>query len=228
MIRGFQGGGAAKKRLTTAERWKRKKAGLPMDDAANSADVSKLTGLADALLTNLGHMNVYEETFESIKLKVCLCFRILCSWRRLSSHVLWYENSFSVPFYYHLLVFAQRSEISYRKILNSCVQLAPPEASAPEMDMFGEEEAPVAKRPKVTFSEDNNTATTPGEASSVSSVQWEYRVDSQTTQGPFSTEDMMKKQDDGVFGETGAECRRIGQDKWYNTRRIDFEIYLED
>ncbi|KAG7208801.1 hypothetical protein KM043_014994 [Ampulex compressa] len=62
--------GKGKKRLTTAERWKRKKEGKTTDDDKNSIDITKLTELANELLTRTGNMDIYQESYEQIKKKV--------------------------------------------------------------------------------------------------------------------------------------------------------------
>lgn len=53
------------KRLTTAERWKLKKAGLSTD-GGSSSKVTRLTELANQILTTDGNMDVYQETYEQI------------------------------------------------------------------------------------------------------------------------------------------------------------------
>ena len=66
MIKNFIGKG--KKQLTTAERWKRKKdPKLAKEDEEKSAQIIKLTELANEVLTRTGNMNIYEETYEQIK-----------------------------------------------------------------------------------------------------------------------------------------------------------------
>jgi len=52
-------------RLTTAERWKLKKAGLSTD-GGSSSKVTRLTELANQILTADGNMDVYQETYEQI------------------------------------------------------------------------------------------------------------------------------------------------------------------
>ncbi|CAG0894287.1 unnamed protein product [Cyprideis torosa] len=197
------GGGKKQKRLTTQERWKRKKAGLPVDDGAE--EVTKLTGLADSILSNSGHMDVYQETFESISLK-----------------------------------------------------LMPPKPSSPVVDMFAEmeseeggkkeevgakgeepgpegEEPPATKKRKVEFASTNGdekdsseTKEAPSEAAA--ETQWEYKTSESSPEvlGPFQTKEMMDKMEAGVFGETGVLCRRVGHDRWYQSDRIDFELFLDD
>lgn len=54
-------------KLTTAQRWKMKKAGT-LDDS--SEKVTRLTELANEILTREGNMDVYDETYEMIQKKV--------------------------------------------------------------------------------------------------------------------------------------------------------------
>ncbi|KAL4707839.1 hypothetical protein ACJJTC_001785 [Scirpophaga incertulas] len=55
--------GAASK-ISSAERWKRKKAGI-VDEG--SKVVTRVTELANKILTKLGNMDIYQETYEKIK-----------------------------------------------------------------------------------------------------------------------------------------------------------------
>lgn len=59
--------GGATAKLSSAERWKRKKAGI-VDE--NAALVTKLTELTNNILTELGNMDVYQETYEQIQSKI--------------------------------------------------------------------------------------------------------------------------------------------------------------
>lgn len=54
-------------RISSAERWKRKKMGI-LDDS--SEKVTRLTELANDILTNSGNMSIYEETYEAIEKKI--------------------------------------------------------------------------------------------------------------------------------------------------------------
>ncbi|XP_059622602.1 CD2 antigen cytoplasmic tail-binding protein 2 homolog [Phlebotomus argentipes] len=54
-------------KISSAERWRRKKAGIK-DEAAEV--VTKLTQLTNDILTRTGNMNIYEETYEFIQNKV--------------------------------------------------------------------------------------------------------------------------------------------------------------
>lgn len=64
--------GKGKKKLTTAERWKKKKESktLTEEEDPNSVNITKLTELANELLTRTGNMNIYQESYEQIKKKV--------------------------------------------------------------------------------------------------------------------------------------------------------------
>ncbi|XP_011054822.1 PREDICTED: CD2 antigen cytoplasmic tail-binding protein 2 homolog isoform X2 [Acromyrmex echinatior] len=64
--------GKGKRKLTTAERWKKKKeskTGKEEEDP-NSINITKLTELANELLTRTGNMNIYQESYEQIKKKI--------------------------------------------------------------------------------------------------------------------------------------------------------------
>lgn len=69
------------KRLTTAERWKLKKAGHSTD-GGSSSKVTRLTELANQILTANGNMDVYQETYEQISQIVSLfhSFFYLLNW----------------------------------------------------------------------------------------------------------------------------------------------------
>lgn len=58
--------GAKNKNLSSLERLKRKKMGT-LD---SNTEVTKLTELADKILTETGNMDIYQETYEVIKLKI--------------------------------------------------------------------------------------------------------------------------------------------------------------
>jgi CD2 antigen cytoplasmic tail-binding protein 2 len=64
--------GKGKKKLTTAERWKRKKDPNAVVDDENSINIIKLTELANELLTRTGNMDIYQETYEQIEKKISL------------------------------------------------------------------------------------------------------------------------------------------------------------
>ncbi|KAL0124742.1 hypothetical protein PUN28_006533 [Cardiocondyla obscurior] len=64
--------GKGKKKLTTAERWKKKKESKTQaeEEDPNSVNIIKLTELANDLLTRTGNMDIYQESYEQIKKKI--------------------------------------------------------------------------------------------------------------------------------------------------------------
>lgn len=58
--------------MTTAERWKKKKESKTHEEEedTNSVKITKLTELANELLTRTGNMDIYQESYEQIKKKV--------------------------------------------------------------------------------------------------------------------------------------------------------------
>lgn len=64
--------GKGKKKLTTAERWKKKKEAKTQEteEDQNSVNIIKLTELANELLTRTGNMDIYQESYEQIKKKI--------------------------------------------------------------------------------------------------------------------------------------------------------------
>nr|CAD7408429.1 unnamed protein product [Timema poppensis] len=61
-------GGGGNKPLTASERWKRKKAGQEETDQspADKEKVTQLTELANRVLTEMGNMDIYQESYEYI------------------------------------------------------------------------------------------------------------------------------------------------------------------
>lgn len=57
--------GGKKSYVSTAERWKRKKAGI--EETPTSSSVTRLTELANEILTQMGNMDVYQETYDMIE-----------------------------------------------------------------------------------------------------------------------------------------------------------------
>lgn len=63
---------AGNKSISSAERWKRKKAGVDVskEEEESKQNVSKLTELANKILQNTGNMDIYQESYEYISEKV--------------------------------------------------------------------------------------------------------------------------------------------------------------
>lgn len=63
---------AGNKSISSAERWKRKKAGIDStkEEEESKQNVSKLTELANTILQNKGNMDIYQESYEFIAEKI--------------------------------------------------------------------------------------------------------------------------------------------------------------
>lgn len=67
--------------MTTAERWKKKKESKTQteEEDSNSVKITKLTELANELLTRTGNMDIYQESYEQIKNKVKNYIIFICN-----------------------------------------------------------------------------------------------------------------------------------------------------
>lgn len=162
-------------RISSAERWKRKKLGTLED---SSKAVMRLTELANDILTKTGNMNIYEETYEVIEKKL----------RASSASTL-----------------------------------------APELDMFGDDDDNGATDGN-TFAEKERTKTLNEEPTvdQDKPLLWEYKLkaEDEATLGPHTTLEMLRRVNDGTFKD-GVFVRKVGQEtRFYNSNRIDFELYL--
>uniref|UniRef100_A0A182JJK7 Uncharacterized protein n=1 Tax=Anopheles atroparvus TaxID=41427 RepID=A0A182JJK7_ANOAO len=189
--RALQRLGKGTARLTTAQRWKLRKAGKSPDEA--SGMITKLTALSNDILTNSGNMDVYEETFEMIQKKVA---------------------------------------DGERKQGRSGGA-----AEEEELDMYADD---FDSREKSKLGSDGkeqqaepSTKPAPGaddgEAEKKPALMWEYKEqqDAEAINGPFTTEQMQKYADEGLFSG-GAFVRKVDSDdgRFYSAARIDFELYL--
>ena len=58
-------------------------------------------------------------------------------------------------------------------------------------------------------------------------VLWEYKWEDTPEaelHGPYNSTDMMNWADEGYFKD-GVFCRKIGSEQFYNSKRIDFDLY---
>lgn len=186
---------------SASERWKKKKQGAESGDKNNQSkeDITKLTEYANSILSGMGNMDVYQETFEGIRYKIQKA-----------------EASTSVA--------AQSSEfdmfgdiVEEKKVDEQVL----PRTSAPQASTDGDE--PTAK--KVRFDSTSETEN----QSKTEAVQWEFKWendDAAEIHGPHSSGEMQDWVNQGYF-ESGVWVRRVGQQgDFYTSRRIDFELYL--
>lgn len=110
---------------------------------------------------------------------------------------------------------------------------AGPSHKEPELDMYADDFD--EKEKKVKDSSKTVTFAIPqgGEASRTvpeedPKLMWEYKLtqsENDPILGPFSTEQMSKKADDGEFKEN-VFVRKVGDERFYSSARIDFDLYL--
>ncbi|XP_012233577.1 CD2 antigen cytoplasmic tail-binding protein 2 homolog [Linepithema humile] len=180
--------GKGKKKLTTAERWKRKKEEPkkeePKEEDPNSANIIKLTELANELLTRTGNMDIYQETYEHIKKKI-----------------------------------GQGDKHAH------------PSKQEAELDMYADD-FDEKEKAKLDDTDSGKAAETTSEdktASLEESVTWDLKWsqnENAEVHGPYSTQQMQAWAKEGYF-KVGAWVRRTGQqNQFYNSARVDFELYL--
>lgn len=107
---------------------------------------------------------------------------------------------------------------------------AGPSQAAPELDMYADDFDEKERQVKdstiktVTFAIPQSQTATPPEEK----LMWEYRLtqnESDTIRGPFTTEQMSKKAEDGEFKDN-VFVRKVGDERFYSSARIDFDLYL--
>lgn len=177
--------GKGKKKLTTAERWKRKKnSEQSNEEDPNSASIIKLTELANELLTRTGNMDIYQETYEHIKKKI----------GQANKH-------------------------------------AHPSKQEAELDMYADDFDEKEKAKLDDTDSDKAAETTSEDKTSdfEEKITWDLKWsqdENAEVHGPYSTQQMQAWAKEGYF-KTGAWVRKTGQqNQFYNSARVDFELYL--
>lgn len=170
----------SKMKVSTAQRFKMKKEGI-VDEA--SENITKITGIVNEILTKTGNMNVYETTFEQIKLKIKNVIDKNAAGSSKDVELDMYADDFDVK------------EKQKKDPSDKSVSFKKPE-DPPEPDE--------------------------------SSLMWEYKLtqnEGEVVHGPFTTEQMSKKVENGDFKEN-VFVRKIGDERFYSSARIDFDLYL--
>lgn len=95
----------------------------------------------------------------------------------------------------------------------------------PELDMYADDydEKLKEKGKTVTFAKPAAKEEEPEPA-----LMWEYKMSQSETEailGPFTTEQMSKKAENGDFKEN-VFVRKIGDERFYSSARVDFDLYL--
>lgn len=95
----------------------------------------------------------------------------------------------------------------------------------PELDMYADdyEEKLKEKAKTVTFAKPAAK-----EEEDEPALMWEYKIgqgDEEVVHGPFTTQQMSSKADNGDFKEN-VFVRKVGDERFYSSARVDFDLYL--
>ena len=93
-------------------------------------------------------------------------------------------------------------------------------------DDFDEKEKTKVTDKTVTFKVPKSVTET--EEDEEPKLMWEYKLtqdENDKILGPFSTEQMQMKADNGDFKES-VFVRKVGENRFYSSARIDFDLYL--
>lgn len=186
---------------TASERWKKKK---QLDDKSSLANevnkehIAKLTEHANNILSNMGNMDVYQETFEAIR------YKIQQAETKLSS------NTASAD----LDMFGEVFDVK-TKANNESRESSKDGEPVSKKVRFNEGDGEA----NVSDEDEKKTETVMWE------FKWE-KEDKAEIHGPHTSSEMQDWVNQGYF-ESGVWVRKVGQPgDFYTSRRIDFELYL--
>lgn len=189
------GGKSAK--MSSAERWKLRKAGI-VDP--NAALVIEMTELTNGILTKMGNMDIYEETFEKITAKYAAKTKLSTT----ASSTITSAVDDPLDMYADDFDTKEKSKI---------VTIVP--TTATDAELMG---PPAPVKPI-------SAAIEPIE----NEVMWEFKwkPDDEDIHGSFSSAQMQHWVEEGYFKD-GVLVRKVGQENTqFNTsNRVDFELYL--
>lgn len=98
----------------------------------------------------------------------------------------------------------------------------------PELDMYADDYEEKLKQRKEAAGQSVTFAKPEPKEEEESSQMWEYKLtqnEDDTIHGPFTTEQMSKKSENGDFKEN-VFVRKVGDERFYSSARIDFDLYL--
>lgn len=194
--RALQRLGKQSAKISSIERFRRKKAGI-VDE--NAVVVTEITELCNKILTKMGNMNVYEETFEEIsvkfasKLKGGGAFSIASTSKTMDA-----DDG--------LDMYADDFDSKEQK----------------RMTGNGDSNGESSKQ-----NEPSGSATTELGIDD-SNIKWEFKWKLEDTkcEGPYTTDQMYKWSQNGYFKD-GVFVKKCGTESQFNSsNRIDFELYL--
>ncbi|XP_069134765.1 CD2 antigen cytoplasmic tail-binding protein 2-like [Argopecten irradians] len=211
------GGSKSGKAQSASQRWKAKKQKTALTDEQNEQNVKdkenmlKLTGLANQLM-HTGNMEVYEMTHE-----------------KLSYELKKFEDSKPKPVDIPEGMDDDDALDMFAESLDK-----EEEEKSTEKDVQKSDANVVSKDASQNSSTpDENSATTASAAKEKPSVpdptevMWEYKweeVDDAEMHGPFTSSQMLQWTEEDYFPD-GVYVRKVNTDKFYNSKRIDFDLY---
>lgn len=180
-------------KVSTQERFRRKKLGI-VDP--NAELVTQLTELTNRVLTKMGNMDVYEETYEQIQQKYGSKLK--------GSSVLGGPSSSAA------VTIDDEDELD----------MYADDFDTKEKESIKEKDP----RESETAVEAKESATTEGDENQLR-WEYKWKESDTDTHGPFSSEQMQNWVDDGYFKD-GVLVRKVGTDsQFYTSNRVDFELY---
>ncbi|XP_057370319.1 CD2 antigen cytoplasmic tail-binding protein 2 homolog [Daphnia carinata] len=186
---------------TASERWKKKKKQPDeegnKESTLNKESIAKLTELANKILSEMGNMDIYQETFEGI------CYKVK-KIEEVASKPINDLDMFGD-------MFDEKNKAS--------------DGSDKQKSESAENE-PVTKKVRFEEGESQATTNEVKTSETVQwEFKWKQEDDSEV-HGPHSTAEMLDWVNQGYF-ESGVWVRRVGQQgDFYTSRRIDFDLYL--
>lgn len=110
-------------------------------------------------------------------------------------------------------------EESYETVSRKSKSVLESSAAANELDMYADDFETKEKEKKVNFAEP--------EKEDEGKVEWEFKwkQEDEKVHGPFTTEQMQNWVEDDYF-KSGVYVRKTGDESFYTSSRIDFELYL--
>lgn len=195
------GGKSAK--MSSAERWKQKKAGI-VDP--NAALVVELTELTNTILTKMGNMDIYEETYEQIHAKYAA--KTTLNDGQSSSD----GGATTKPAGNDdvLDMYADDFDTKEKSLIKVVTSDTPTDS-----DLM---KPPAAVGAKVKFAETD--------AEQIVLWEFKWKQEDEEVHGDFSSAQMQHWVEEGYFKD-GVFVRRCGQSTSFNTsNRIDFELYM--
>lgn len=126
-------------------------------------------------------------------------------------------------------------ELTYEQINHKISAMESEKGAGPskasELDMYADdfdekEKSKITDKPVVTFKVPKGMDEP--EKDTEPKLMWEYKLtqdENDKILGPFTTEQMQTKADNGDFKES-VFVRKVGEGRFYSSARIDFDLYL--